>query len=202
MLGSFSIAQISLNAQEKYYQWMILAVLFTTGILFSCENSMDEIQRVDIGSNAPDEISKDLRLVYSDSAMAKIELFAATAEKLNGKQEITKLKDSLRVNFFNKKGKKVSTLFALYGEINDIQNIVYVKDSVRFYNFEKKQLLETEALFWNRTDSTIYTEGQVIVKSPDGTALGTGFRTKQDFSKYTILKPEGQILVKDSENKN
>jgi len=163
---------------------------------------MGEIQRVDIDHDTPDEVSKDLRLVYSDSARAKIELYAATAEKLNGKQEITKLKDSLRVNFFNKKGKKVSTLFALYGEINDEKNMVFVRDSVRFYNFEKKQLLETEALFWNRSDSTVYTENQVIVKSPDGIAIGTGFRTKQDFSKYTILKPEGQILVKDSENKN
>jgi len=163
---------------------------------------MGEIQRVDIDHDTPDEVSKDLRLVYSDSARAKIELYAATAEKLNGKQEITKLKDSLRVNFFNKKGKKVSTLFALYGEINDEKNMVFVRDSVRFYNFEKKQLLETEALFWNRSDSTVYTENQVIVKSPDGIAIGTGFRTKQDFSKYTILKPEGQILVKDSENNN
>ncbi len=189
-----------MNSKSPYLKLIIPVALSATGFLFSCENSMSEIRRVDIDYNTPDEISKELRLVYADSAKTKIELFAATAEKTNGKQEITKLKDSLRVNFYNKEGKKVSTLFALYGEINDVQNMVYVKDSVRFYNFEKKQLVETEALFWNRLDSTIYTEGQVIVKSPDGIALGTGFRTKQDFSKYTILKPEGQILVKDSKN--
>ncbi len=183
-------------------KFIIPVVLSATGILFSCENSMTEIRRVDIDYNTPDEITKELRLIYADSAKAKIELFAATAEKTNGKEEITKLKDSLRVNFFNKEGKKVSTLFALYGEINDVENMVYIKDSVRFYNFEKKQLLETETLFWNRVDSTIYTEGQVIVKSPDGIAIGTGFRTKQDFSKYLILKPQGQILVKDSKNEN
>ncbi|MBM3456267.1 MAG: LPS export ABC transporter periplasmic protein LptC [Bacteroidetes bacterium] len=202
MLGSFSFTLTNLNTKRNCVNMIISVALCTTGILLSCENSMGEIQRVDIDHDTPDEVSKDLRLVYSDSARAKIELYAATAEKLNGKQEITKLKDSLRVNFFNKKGKKVSTLFALYGEINDEKNMVFVRDSVRFYNFEKKQLLETEALFWNRSDSTVYTENQVIVKSPDGIAIGTGFRTKQDFSKYTILKPEGQILVKDSENKN
>jgi LPS export ABC transporter protein LptC len=176
--------------------------MYATGILFSCENSMSEIQRVSIDYNTPDEISKSLRLVYADSAKTKIELYAAYTEKVNGRQEITKLKDSLRVNFFDKKGKKVSTLFALYGEINDVKNMIYVKDSVRFYNFERKQMVETEALYWNRSDSSIYTEGQVIVKSPDGLAIGTGFKTKQDFSKYTILKPEGQILVKDSKNQN
>lgn len=163
---------------------------------------MSEIRKVTIDYNTPDEISKDLRLVYTDSAKAKIELFAATAEKNGGKQEITKLKDSLRVNFFNKQGIKVSTLFALYGEINEVENMVFVKDSVRFYNYEKKQLLETEALYWNRSDSTIFTEGQVIVKSPDGIALGTGFRTKQDFSKYEVLKPQGEILVKESKKEN
>ena len=172
------------------------------GILFSCENSMSEIQRVSINYDTPDEISKNLRLVYYDSAKTKIELFATNTEKVNGRQEITLLKDSLRVNFYDKSGKKISTLFALYGEINDLKNMVYVKDSVRFYNFDKKQLLETETLYWNRSDSSIYTDGQVIVKSPDGLALGTGFKTKQDFVKYTILKPQGQILVKDSKKEN
>lgn len=163
---------------------------------------MSDIQKVNVDDKAPDEVSEGLHLIYSDSAKMKIELFARYTEKVNGKQEITKLKDSLRVNFFNNKGEKVSTLFAYYGEINDVQNMIFVKDSVRFFNFEKKRLLETEALYWNRSDSTIYTDGQVIVKSPEGIALGTGFKSKQDFSKYSILKPQGQILVKDSSKEN
>ena len=81
------------------------------GILFSCENSMSEIQRVSINYDTPDEISKNLRLVYYDSAKTKIELFATNTEKVNGRQEITRLKDSLRVNFYDKSGKKISTLF-------------------------------------------------------------------------------------------
>ena len=72
-----------------------------------------------------------------------------------------------------------------------------VKDSVRLYNYEKKQTLETEALFWNQKDSSIYTKSSVIVRSPKGTLFGEGIRTKQDFSKYELIKPVGKFQLEN-----
>ena len=77
-----------------------------------------------------------------------------------------------------------------------------VKDSVRLYNYKKKQTLETEVLYWNQKDSSIFTPAQVIVKSPDGTFLGEGIKTKQDFSRYEILKPRGKIKIEKKEEIN
>ena len=72
-----------------------------------------------------------------------------------------------------------------------------VKDSVRLYNYEKKQTLETEALFWNQKDSLIYSKSAVKVRSPKGTLFGEGIRTKQDFSKYEIIKPVGKFQLEN-----
>ncbi len=77
-----------------------------------------------------------------------------------------------------------------------------VKDSVRLYNSKKKQTLETEVLYWNQKDSSIFTPAQVIVKGPDGTFLGEGIKTKQDFSRYEILKPRGKINIEKKEEIN
>ena len=83
---------------------------------------------------------------------------------------------------------------ALYGEINYSNGTIIVRDSVRLFNFDKKQTLETEALYWNQKDSSIYSLSQVIVRSPKGIVIGKeGIKTKQDFSRYELLKPEGKI---------
>lgn len=175
---------------------LIPVLLCLTGILFSCVNDLETIQKITFDTNAPDETTKDLHIVLSDSGYAKVEILATLAETTHGKQHITKVKDSLRVNFFNEKGKVVSTLFALNGEINFTKGTIIVKDSVRLYNFKNKQLLETEALFWNQKDSTIYSLSQIIIRSPKGIIIGkSGMKTTQEFDRYELLKPEGKIQI-------
>ena len=132
-------------------------------------------------------------MVFSDSGYAEVQIYAAIAETFRSKESITKVKDSLRVNFFSENGEIVSTMCAKYGEINYTRNTILVRDSVRLHNFLKNQTLETEALFWNQKDSSIYSLSQVIIRSPKGTILGDGIRTNQSFSRYTLLKPTGKV---------
>ncbi len=171
-------------------------MLFATGILFSaCVNDFDTIEKVTYDASAPDEITQDLHLIYSDSGYAQILLEAKIAETYITPQHITKLKDGLKVDFYNESGEVASTLTAQYGEINYAKGIVTVRDSVILKNYKKKRHLETEALFWNQNDSTIYTDKNVIVKTEGKgvTGRGKGIRTTQNFSRYTILEPVGKF---------
>jgi LPS export ABC transporter protein LptC len=164
-------------------------------VLFSCENDLTKIDQVTYNPKSPDETIYDLRMVYSDSGYARVELIASYAETFHKPERITKLFDSIRVNFFSEKGEIISTLTSLYGENNYSKGLLTVKDSVRLYNHKKRQTLETEVLYWNQKDSSIFTPAQVIVKAPDGIFIGEGFKTKQDFSHYEILKPRGKIKI-------
>lgn len=162
-------------------------------LFFSCENDLETIKKITFDAKSPDETTKNLKMIYSDSGYAKVEIYAALAETYRSKESITKIKDSLRVNFFSERGEVVSTLSARYGEINYSKGTILVRDSVRLFNFAKKQTLETEALFWNQKDSSIYSLSQVIIKSPKGIVLGDGIKTNQSFSKYVLLKPSGRL---------
>lgn len=159
--------------------------------LVGCVNDLETIQRVTYDPEAPDEVTKDLRVLYNDSGYARIEILATLAETYSKPEMVTKLKDGLRVNFFSSDGKIVSSLTALYGEANFKTGKLVVKDSVQLYNFKKKQRLLTETLYWNQIDSTIYTHSSVVVRSPGGILYGDGIQTKQDFSEYVFLKPRG-----------
>ena len=172
-----------------------IPIVFSSFILLclSCENDLDTIKKITFDAKSPDETTKNLKMIYSDSGYAKVEIYAALAETYRTKESLTKIKDSLRVNFFSDRGEVVSTLSARYGEINFSRGTILVRDSVRLYNYAKKQTLETEALFWNQKDSSIYSLSQVIIKSPKGIVLGDGIRTNQSFSKYVLLKPSGRM---------
>ena len=167
--------------------------LLLVGILVSCVNDLETIEKVTYNPKTANETTKNLYVFQTDSGYARIELFAGFAETFSKPEAITKLKDGIKVNFFSTKGEIVSTLHAKNGEVNTARGTIYVKDSVRLINHQKKQRLETETLFWNQKDSVIYTTSNVVVKSPNGILFGEGIRTKQDFSTYEFLKPVGKL---------
>ena len=170
-------------------------MIFMTGFLFSCVNDLDTIQKVTYDPDAPDEITKDLEVHYTDSGYARVHIYAAIAETYTNPKHITKLKDQVRVNFFSEDGKIVSTLTALYGEVDYETGVMFVRDSVILRNHGKKQYVETEELFYNQKDSTIYTNKYVIIKK-DGKGVigrGKGLRTSQFFYKGEVLYPEGKV---------
>ena len=72
-------------------------------LFFSCENDLETIKKITFNAKSPDETTKNLKMIYSDSGYAKVEIYAALAETYRNKESITKIKDSLRVNFFSEK---------------------------------------------------------------------------------------------------
>jgi LPS export ABC transporter protein LptC len=175
----------------------IPATLLVAGIFVSCVNDLESIKKVTYDPKSPDEITKDLKVFYTDSGYARIEVSATLAETYSQPESIMKLKDGLKVRFFSADGEVVSILTSLYGEVNYGSGMMLVRDSVVLFNIEKQQRLTTKELFWNQNDSTIYTDKNVIVTSPKGTVYGKGIRTKQDFTHYEFLKPTGLINMKD-----
>ena len=176
--------------------YKIPVMILMAGILFfSCENDLDKIQKVTYDPNAPSEVTRDLTVFYNDSGYAKVRIFATLAETYQKPKHITKFKDGLKVDFYSEGGEIVSILTALYGEVDYETGLVVVKDSVELLNIEKKQRLETEELFWNQKDSTVYTDKNVIIKSDDNSVQGRGrgLKTTQSFSNYKILEPVGKF---------
>ncbi len=173
----------------------IPAVIFMAGILFSCVNDLDAVEKVTYSEDAPDEVTKNIEILMTDSGYAQVRITATLAETYKTPQHITKLKDGLKVDFYTKDGQKSSTLSALYGEVNYNTGMMFVRDSVVLYNYEKEQTLETEELFYNQQDSSVFTNKYVVVKRKGKgiTGSGTGITTRHSFKQYTITNPEGEI---------
>jgi LPS export ABC transporter protein LptC len=180
---------------NKRILFFIPAFLVMAGMFVSCVNDLESIKKVTFKPNDPDEKTSDLYLTYTDSGYAKIRLYAHLAESYSKPEKIVKFKDGVKVEFYNEDGTMASILTALYGEINEEDGKMMVRDSVRLYNPRKKQQLETEVLYWNRTDSTIFTDKLVTVRTVKSLFFGQGITTRQDFSRYEFLKPQGRLDI-------
>jgi LPS export ABC transporter protein LptC len=183
-----------MNKNKHSISYFLIPVfLLMTGILVSCVNDLDAVKKVTYNPKAPDEVTRDLEVFYTDSGHPKVRIYAKLAETYSKPEVVTKLKDGIKVDFYDESGLIVSTLTALYGEIRTAEGKMFVRDSVQLYNHAKQQRLKTEELIWNQNDSLIYTEKSVVVTSPKGVVYGQGLRTKQDFSTYTFIRPTGKI---------
>lgn len=180
-----------MDARIKFVYRLFLFVF--VGILGSCVNDIESVRKVTLLPTDPDERSKNLEIVYTDSGFAKVQIFATLAETFSNPEPIVRLKNGLKVHFFDNNGQILSTLTAKNGTIYHEKGQIVVRDSVELYNAEKKQKLETEELRWTRKDSAIFTEKSVIVRAPGSILFGKGIRTKQDFSTYEFLQPTGTI---------
>lgn len=165
-----------------------VAVIFIA--LFSCTNDLNKIRKITYNPKAPNEVSINLNIYYVDSGYAKLNIFAVHAETYS-KPHVTKLKDSLKIDFFDDEGKITSTLTARYGEVNHETGKMFVKDSVKMVNHADERIMYTTILHWNQNDSTIFTDENVRLVSPKGVGYGSSLKAKQDFSSYKITDPKG-----------
>jgi LPS export ABC transporter protein LptC len=179
------------TSNKKFIGIPVIAMM--TGILFSCVNDLNDVQKITHDPKAPSEMTENLEVFFTDSGYPKIRLYAKLAETFNKPQQVTKFRKGIKVDFFDASGVVVSTLTAQYGEIQLTDQKMFVRDSVELYNHPKQQRLKTEELIWNQKDSVIYSNKSVVVTDPKRVLYGQGIRTKQDFSAYTFIKPRGKV---------
>ena len=163
------------------------------GIFFSCENDISTVSKVTFKSTDPDDRTGNLKLIYTDSGYAKIELNAKLAESFTKPYRNIVFKEGVKLVFFDVNGVKESVLTALFGKINQETGEMYVSDSVRLFNYNSMESLETEELFWNQKNESLFTDKNVIVHTKNGVFYGDGIRTSQDFKKYEFIHPKGKI---------
>ena len=181
---------------RKQYDFVFTLMIFLfLSTLTSCVNDLDTIRKITYKSTDPDDRTRDLVVLYTDSGYAKIQVFAKIAETYTKPDQVMKLKDGVKVNFFDDDGEIISVLTALYGEIHQNEVTMFVRDSVVLYNIEKRQRLETEELHWNQKDSSIYTNKAVVVRKDDAILFGQGIKTKQDFTEYEFIQPRGSMDI-------
>jgi LPS export ABC transporter protein LptC len=142
--------------------------------------------------------SENMNTAYLDSGKTKLRIEAPVRiEFLNGNQEYEK---GILVTFYKTDTVKQSYLKADFVHYNKQQDLYTAIGHVVLEDVIKHEKLNTEKLHWSRTEGRVFNNEFVEITTPTQILKGKGLTAKQDFSSYTILEPEGQILHADSVN--
>jgi len=163
--------------------------------ILSCENDLEEVERVISQDELKYEIMNDVELLYSDSAVLRVKVMGDKMYRyLDLKEPKQEFPIGVKVDFFNPKGRTQSVLTSKYAIRFEKKNEIIVKDSGGWKS-KQKETLETEELIWDEKLNKVYTKKFVKITRPEEIVYGYGFEADQDFSRWEINAITGRIKV-------
>lgn len=171
--------------------------IFLVLLLSGCVNSKEEVNRFFQSEEISIEVGKDVEILYSDSARVRVRIIAPTllnhVDKINPRKEFP---DGVEVEFYNQFKEVESRLTAKYALQFEKKKEIIVRDSVVLVS-NNNERLESDELVWDEKDKIIYSNKFVSVKTDKEQFYGFGFEADQEFTKWKIIKPIGELEVSD-----
>lgn len=183
--------------QKGHFPLSLIFFLFSLIILsFSCKNSVDKVNEVTSGPTGAAETGKGIEVVYSDSAKVKFKLTAGRLERKDGETPVTEFFDGVKIVFYGEDQKPESEMKSDYAIHYENEEKMIARNNVVVVN-AKGEKLNTEELVWEQQKHLVYTDKFVKITTQDETLYGDGLESKEDFTKYKILKIKGTINRKE-----
>lgn len=169
------------------------------GMLFSCSNSEKELNKLVFTDEFPDEQTKDVTILYSDSAKIKMKLVSPLMERHSKSSgNYTEFKVGLEVYFYSDSGTLENFVRANYAKhLTEDKKMIAKHDVVAKNNLG--DILNTEHLVWDQEKQLFYSDEFVKITTKDEIIYGDGFEANEDFSKYKIKNIKGIIAVDEKE---
>lgn len=166
-------------------------------MLFACENDMETINSFTTDESLPDEMARDIKVIYSDSGKILVELISPLLTKYETDDPYMEFPDGIRLLFYDSAMNVKSELTADYG-INRIKKkIMEVKGNVVINNFEKDEVLNTEHIIWDQKKREFYSNVFVKRTTKEDVIYGDGFTADESLTNYKLIHPRGVFAVED-----
>ena len=175
------------------------AILISLYLLqVSCDKKIETIRKSDI-ELLPSETVMHFESVYSDSARKQLVMESPILERYsNRKSPYIEFRLGIKVTFYDGHDEPVGTLSSKYAKYIEEKKLWELKDSVIAVN-EKKEILETELLYWDQNKELVYTDRFVRITSEDQIVMGTGLESDPRFVTPVIRNVSAQFYIKDEE---
>lgn len=139
--------------------------------------------------------------LLSDSARLHIRLTAPLEQRFENSDIL--YPKGVTVTFYDKPGKLIiNTLVAKWGKFDNAKQLYIMRGAVKVANVPQQQALNTEELFYNRSQQKIYTDSAMFVRvqTPSEVLTGYGLSANQDFSRYGIHRPVGTFTLDQAQS--
>jgi len=174
---------------------IILAIVICC--IASCTNDIAEVQKITNYKPLPISTTKNVEMLYSDSAQLKARIKAPLRETFFGQKPFIVFNKGIRVEFYDDDQKVESVLTAKYAISYTKEDKMEARNDVEISSSNGDKL-NTNHLIWDQKANKIYSNVFTKITSTERVIYGDGFESNQDFTTYKILKPKGIINLKQN----
>ena len=145
----------------------------------------------------PDESARNIEIIMSEEGQITFTLFAPIMNKFYGENPYMEFPEGIIVSSYTN-GEKNSTLTADYAISEEYTQHYEAQKNVVIVDLVKQESIKTEKIIWDKKNKRIYSDVEVTQIKSDGTInMGDGFESDEQFKKYAIKNPRGEILVEE-----
>jgi len=178
-----------------------LAVFTFILLVQGCENDIEKINMLNTSGDYPDVIGEDIEVIYSDSAIVKVHMYAEELKQFNNAEKpYSEFPKGMKVHFFDDSMEIESEIRANYAIYYNEEKLWHAKGNVVAENFKSGERLDTEELFWDEEKEEIYSESYTRIVNENGTFYGqNGFKSNQSLTDYTLIGSKGVVNIQEDE---
>jgi hypothetical protein len=186
-----------LPSRERTWKAPVVLTIGAFLMCLSCKNDIELVQEVGQENIWPFQTVYSGEYVFTDSALVRNVLRAGKLEQFANDTNYVQVSDGVELDIYNRSENIAARLISLRGLFIEGEGRMEAFDDVIFSN-PKGDSLFTQHLIWFSDSGLVITPGEVRILRSDGLEIeGTGLRAKDDFSRYTILEPKGDIAIPD-----
>ena len=184
------------SRSSEFISFPLLAFLFVSILLISCENKIPVIPKSDL-LTLPSQTVRSFETVLYDSGRIQMIMYSPLVERYDKVgPPYSEFRSGIRVDLYNGQKNIAAKVTSKYAKYTNNDNLWELRDSVVVIN-ENNEKLETEILFWNQEKDLIYTDRFVKITSEDQIMQGIGFESDSHLNKQKIKKPTAEIYLKE-----
>jgi len=177
----------------KFNRLLNIAIIISFCLtLFSCENNIQQINRITSKNSLPDLSVENVETFYSDSGIIKAKLIAPLVNQYNSEDKnFTEFPKGIIAISFDDSLKENANITANYAKYLPAKRVWEYRGDVKVKN-PKGDILKTELLFADEKTEKLYTDQFVRIAFASGSQMqGSGFDSNLNFTKYNFSKPVG-----------
>lgn len=180
----------------------VATTIVVASVVFACTNDSTK-GKIDF-SKTPLQVVDDMYIVRSENGLLKMRVAAARMERYDMDTMMRQVfPKGITVYSYNENGELETTIVADRARHDDRtgeEDTWMAFGNVVVRNIIKKEIMETDTLYWDMDKDVIHTDCYVRLYSPDGFMQGYGMVSDQKEKNSVILKPFNSygIVERDS----
>ena len=179
-----------------YIQIKNIITVFLAMAVFSCNNSLKEVQDLNADSYGPMSIAENINTKYTDSGrLTSILVSPKMYNFTNDKFPYYEFPNGINLTLFDNNQDK-NTVIANRAVVYSQTDLIDLRGNVVLTTATNDTLF-TDQLFYDQEKEWLFTNFPVKFRTKDYLTKGNGFDSNKNFTNAQVIEVTGQIFIDD-----